>query len=91
MRNSTTLMIRNLPNKLTPPMIMECVDELGFENESARWWWWWWRSGFFNARKIWQSTSSDIDDSLLKICYGVSYLLGTITSSSLSTRMRQGP
>ena len=29
-------MIRNLPNKLTPPMIMECVDELGFENESAR-------------------------------------------------------
>jgi hypothetical protein len=33
MRNSTTLMIRNLPNKLTPPMIMECVDELGFENE----------------------------------------------------------
>jgi hypothetical protein len=32
-RDSTTLMIRNLPNKLTPPMIMECVDELGFENE----------------------------------------------------------
>jgi hypothetical protein len=32
-RWSTTLMIRNLPNKLTPPMIMECVDELGFANE----------------------------------------------------------
>jgi hypothetical protein len=29
----TTLMIRNLPNKLTPPMIMECVHELGFEEE----------------------------------------------------------
>jgi hypothetical protein len=32
-RQCTTLMIRNLPNKLTPPMIMECVHELGFEYE----------------------------------------------------------
>lgn len=32
-KQCTTLMIRNLPNKLTPPMIMECVHELGFEEE----------------------------------------------------------
>jgi hypothetical protein len=31
LRRCTTLMIRNLPNKLTPPMIMECVNELGFD------------------------------------------------------------
>jgi hypothetical protein len=33
LRSCTTLMIRNLPNKLTPAMIMDCVHELGFENQ----------------------------------------------------------
>ena len=28
-RGCTTLMVRNLPNKLTPAMIVECINELG--------------------------------------------------------------
>jgi hypothetical protein len=32
-RGSTTLMVRNLPNKLTPAMIVECINELGYEGK----------------------------------------------------------
>jgi hypothetical protein len=32
-RGCTTLMVRNLPNKLTPAMIVECINELGYDGK----------------------------------------------------------